>query len=134
MESTVDITKLFRKLKFICHWANPFKDFERSNVLGIKLSSFSESDDTFTSLQALSNLHYLFSGFMDYLWSLGDVQFLLLQSWRGQHEVLDYQLSVQEIARYESINHTGRTGIQLLFLGNSRYSQIFAALLCYESR
>ncbi|GKE69107.1 hypothetical protein Tco_1527179 [Tanacetum coccineum] len=25
--------------------------------------------DTFTSLQALSNLHYLFSGFMDYLWS-----------------------------------------------------------------
>ncbi|GJT13671.1 hypothetical protein Tco_0860713, partial [Tanacetum coccineum] len=57
------------KLTFICHWANPFKDFERSNVPRIKLSSFSESDDTFTSLQALSNLHYLFSGFMDYFWS-----------------------------------------------------------------
>ncbi|GJT98476.1 hypothetical protein Tco_1093994 [Tanacetum coccineum] len=69
MESTVDITELFRKLKFICHWANPFKDFERSNVPRVKLSSFSESDDTFTSLQALSNLHYLFSGFMDYFWS-----------------------------------------------------------------
>ncbi|GJY34827.1 hypothetical protein Tco_0419296, partial [Tanacetum coccineum] len=69
MESTMDITDPFRKLKFICHWANLFKDFERSNVLGIKLSSFSESDDTFTSLQALSNLHYLFSGFMDYFWS-----------------------------------------------------------------
>ncbi|GJS33646.1 retrovirus-related pol polyprotein from transposon TNT 1-94 [Tanacetum coccineum] len=49
--------------------ANSFKDFERSNVPGIKLSSFSESDDTFTSLQALLNLHYLFSGFMDYFWS-----------------------------------------------------------------
>ncbi|GJV22122.1 hypothetical protein Tco_1371142 [Tanacetum coccineum] len=58
-----------KKLKFICHWANPLKDFERSNVLGIKLSSFSKSDDTFTSLQALSNLHYLFSGFKDYFWS-----------------------------------------------------------------
>ncbi|GJY15104.1 reverse transcriptase domain-containing protein [Tanacetum coccineum] len=68
-KATVDITELFRKLKFICHWANPFKDFERSNVLGIKLSLFSESDDTFMSLQALSNLHYLFSGFMDYFWS-----------------------------------------------------------------
>ncbi|GJR74584.1 hypothetical protein Tco_0086949 [Tanacetum coccineum] len=63
MERTVDITELFRKLKFICHWANPFRDFERTNVLGIKLSSFSESDDTFTSLQALSNLHYLFQWF-----------------------------------------------------------------------
>ncbi|GKC69325.1 hypothetical protein Tco_1115208, partial [Tanacetum coccineum] len=69
MESTVDITEFFRKLKFICHWANPFKDFERSNVPGIKLSSISESDDTFTSLQALSNLYYLFCGFMDYFWS-----------------------------------------------------------------
>ncbi|GJU45222.1 hypothetical protein Tco_1202488 [Tanacetum coccineum] len=58
-----------RKHKFICHWANPFKDFERSNIWGIKLSSFSESDDTFMSLQALSNLHYLLSGFMDYFWS-----------------------------------------------------------------
>ncbi|GKF56813.1 hypothetical protein Tco_0170350, partial [Tanacetum coccineum] len=51
------------------HWANPFKDFEWSNVPGVKLSSYSESDDSFTSLQALSNLHYLFSGFMDYFWS-----------------------------------------------------------------
>ncbi|GJT52609.1 reverse transcriptase domain-containing protein [Tanacetum coccineum] len=59
-------------LKFICHWANPFKDSERSNVPGIKLSSFSESDDTFTSLQALLNFHYLFSGFMDYFWSCMD--------------------------------------------------------------
>ncbi|GJV48681.1 DNA-directed DNA polymerase [Tanacetum coccineum] len=66
VESIVDITELFRKFKFICHWANPFKDFERSNVPRVKLSSFSKSDDTFTSLQALSNLHYLFSGFMDY--------------------------------------------------------------------
>ncbi|GJS93357.1 hypothetical protein Tco_0800325 [Tanacetum coccineum] len=69
VESTVDITELFKKLKFMCHWANSFKDFERSNVPRIKLSSFSESDDTFTSLQALSNLHYLFSSFMDYFWS-----------------------------------------------------------------
>ncbi|GKA23251.1 hypothetical protein Tco_0709213 [Tanacetum coccineum] len=69
VESTIDITELFRKLNFICHWANPFKDFERSNVPEFKLSSFSESNDTFTSLQALSNLHYLFSGFMDYFWS-----------------------------------------------------------------
>ncbi|GJT45985.1 hypothetical protein Tco_0954700 [Tanacetum coccineum] len=51
------------------HWTNPFKDFEWYNVPGIKPSSFSESDDTFTSLQALSNLNYLFSGFMDYFWS-----------------------------------------------------------------
>ncbi|GJU01029.1 retrovirus-related pol polyprotein from transposon TNT 1-94 [Tanacetum coccineum] len=28
-----------RKLKFVCHWANPFKDFKWSNVSGIKLSS-----------------------------------------------------------------------------------------------
>ncbi|GJZ56437.1 hypothetical protein Tco_0611630 [Tanacetum coccineum] len=65
----MDITELFRKLKFICYWANLFKDFERSNVSRVKLSSFSESDNTFTSLQALSNLHYIFSGFMDYFWS-----------------------------------------------------------------
>ncbi|GJX36173.1 hypothetical protein Tco_0247730 [Tanacetum coccineum] len=44
-------------------------DLKWSNVLGVKLSSLSESDDTFLSLQALSNLYYLFSGFMDYLWS-----------------------------------------------------------------
>nr|GEV49317.1 hypothetical protein [Tanacetum cinerariifolium] len=58
-----------RKLKCVCHWANPFKDLKWSNVPGVKLSSLFESDDTFSSLQALSNLHYLFSGFIDYLWS-----------------------------------------------------------------
>ncbi|GJV34069.1 hypothetical protein Tco_1394469 [Tanacetum coccineum] len=47
----------------------PFKDLKWSNVPRIKLSSLSESDDTFLSLQALSNFHYLFGGFMDYLWS-----------------------------------------------------------------
>ncbi|GJS30922.1 hypothetical protein Tco_0491542, partial [Tanacetum coccineum] len=66
---TMDITEFFRKLKCICHWADPFKDLEWSNVPGVKLSSFFESDDTFSSLQALSNLHYLFGSFMDYLWS-----------------------------------------------------------------
>ncbi|GJV20890.1 hypothetical protein Tco_1369910 [Tanacetum coccineum] len=40
-----------------------------SNVPRIKLSLLSESDDTFPSLQALSNLHYLCGGLMDYLWS-----------------------------------------------------------------
>nr|GEY72991.1 retrovirus-related Pol polyprotein from transposon TNT 1-94 [Tanacetum cinerariifolium] len=45
------------------------KDLKWSNVPGVKLSSFSESDDTLPSLQALSNLHYLFGGFLDYLWS-----------------------------------------------------------------
>ncbi|GJY24937.1 hypothetical protein Tco_0399663 [Tanacetum coccineum] len=35
----------------------------------VKLSSLSESDDTFPSLQALSDLNYLFDGFLDYLWS-----------------------------------------------------------------
>ncbi|GKB54148.1 hypothetical protein Tco_0904901 [Tanacetum coccineum] len=69
MEGVVDITKFFKKLKFVCHWADPFKDLKWSNVLGVKLSSLSESDDTFPSLQALSNFYYLFSGFMDYLWS-----------------------------------------------------------------
>nr|GEV42283.1 hypothetical protein [Tanacetum cinerariifolium] len=49
--------------------ADPFKDLKWSNVPEIKLSSLSKLDDTFTSLQALSNLHYLFSGFMDYFWS-----------------------------------------------------------------
>ncbi|GJY66572.1 hypothetical protein Tco_0468810 [Tanacetum coccineum] len=53
----------------LCHWANPFKDFEYSNVPRVKLSSFSKSDDSFTSLQALSNLYYLLGSFMDYLWS-----------------------------------------------------------------
>ncbi|GKF24885.1 hypothetical protein Tco_0080779 [Tanacetum coccineum] len=48
---------------------HPFKDLKWSNVPGVKLSSLSESDDTFSSLQALSDLYYLFSGFMDYLWS-----------------------------------------------------------------
>ncbi|GJU11477.1 hypothetical protein Tco_1133873 [Tanacetum coccineum] len=69
VESTVDITELLRKLKFICRWANLFKDFERSNVPRVKLSLFSESERLLTSLQALLNLHYLFSGFMDYFWS-----------------------------------------------------------------
>ncbi|GJV62398.1 hypothetical protein Tco_1468498 [Tanacetum coccineum] len=44
VESFIGMT---RKLYFIFHWANPFKDFEWSNVPGVKLSSFSESDDTF---------------------------------------------------------------------------------------
>ncbi|GKF82789.1 hypothetical protein Tco_0244445 [Tanacetum coccineum] len=55
--------------EFICHWADPFKDLKWSNVPGVKLSSLFELDDTFSSLQALSDLYYLFSGFMDYLWS-----------------------------------------------------------------
>nr|GEU89276.1 putative reverse transcriptase domain-containing protein [Tanacetum cinerariifolium] len=67
---TVDITGFVRKLKCICYWADPFKGLKWSNVPGVKLSSLSKSDDTFPSLQALSNLHYLFRGFMDYLWSL----------------------------------------------------------------
>nr|GEY11678.1 hypothetical protein [Tanacetum cinerariifolium] len=69
MECTMDITEFFRKLKFICHWANPIKDFKWSNVSGVKLSSFFKLDDTFLSLQVLSDLNYLFNGFMDYLWS-----------------------------------------------------------------
>ncbi|GJR72379.1 hypothetical protein Tco_0084744 [Tanacetum coccineum] len=69
MEGTVDINEFFRKLKCVCYWADPFKDLKWSNVLGVKLSSFSESDDAFSSLQALSDLYYLFGGFMDYLWS-----------------------------------------------------------------
>nr|GEY59319.1 hypothetical protein [Tanacetum cinerariifolium] len=69
VEGIVDITEFFRKLKFICHWADPFKDLNWSNVPGVKLSSLSKSDDTFSSLQALSDLYYLFSGFMYYLWS-----------------------------------------------------------------
>nr|GEX11950.1 hypothetical protein [Tanacetum cinerariifolium] len=69
MEGVVDIFEFFRKLKFICHWANLVKDFKWSNVPGVKLFLFSKSDDSFSSLQALSNLYYLFSGFMDYFWS-----------------------------------------------------------------
>ncbi|GKB46379.1 hypothetical protein Tco_0897132 [Tanacetum coccineum] len=49
--------------------ADPIKDLKWSNVSGVKLSSLSESDDTFPSLQALLDLYYLFYGFMDYLWS-----------------------------------------------------------------
>nr|GEV11336.1 hypothetical protein [Tanacetum cinerariifolium] len=64
-----DITEFFRKLKFICHWVDPFKDLKWSNVSGVMLSSLSESDDTFLSLQAFSDLYYLFGGFMYYLWS-----------------------------------------------------------------
>nr|GEY52693.1 integrase, catalytic region, zinc finger, CCHC-type, peptidase aspartic, catalytic [Tanacetum cinerariifolium] len=67
--SIVDITEFFKKHKCVCHWANPFKDLKWSNVPGVKLSSLFKSDDTFPSLQALSDLHYLFGGFMDYLWS-----------------------------------------------------------------
>nr|GEV57851.1 ribonuclease H [Tanacetum cinerariifolium] len=69
MESIVDISEFFGKFKFICHWTNPFKDFEWSNVPRVQLSLFFESNDTFTSLQALSNLQYLFSSFMNYLCS-----------------------------------------------------------------
>nr|GEW79954.1 hypothetical protein [Tanacetum cinerariifolium] len=68
VECTVDIIELFGKLKFVCHWANTVKDSKWSNILRVKLSSLSESDDTFSSLQTLSNLNYLFSIFMDYLW------------------------------------------------------------------
>ncbi|GJV31681.1 hypothetical protein Tco_1392081 [Tanacetum coccineum] len=57
MEGIVDISELFRKFKFICYWIDSFKNLKCSNVSGIKLSSFFKSNDTFTSLQALSNLH-----------------------------------------------------------------------------
>nr|GEU67728.1 hypothetical protein [Tanacetum cinerariifolium] len=67
MESTVDIIEFFKKLKFVCHWADPFKNLKWSNALGVKLSLFSESDDTFLSLQASSNLYYLLGGLLDYL-------------------------------------------------------------------
>nr|GEY12764.1 hypothetical protein [Tanacetum cinerariifolium] len=69
VEGTVDITEFFRKLKFVCHWADPIKDLKRSNVSGVELSSLSKSDDTFPSLQALSDVYYLFGSFMDYLLS-----------------------------------------------------------------
>nr|GEV39219.1 hypothetical protein [Tanacetum cinerariifolium] len=65
----MDITEFFRKLECVCHWADHFKDLKWSNVPGVKLSSLLELDDTFLSLQALSNLYYLFGGFLDYLWS-----------------------------------------------------------------
>ncbi|GKB92021.1 hypothetical protein Tco_0964293, partial [Tanacetum coccineum] len=70
-EGTKSTTTKFKtkKLKFVCHWADPFKDLKWSNVPGVKLSSVSESDDTFSCLQALLDLNYLFDGFMDYLWS-----------------------------------------------------------------
>nr|GEY00158.1 hypothetical protein [Tanacetum cinerariifolium] len=69
VESTVDITKFVKKLKFVCHWANPFKDLKWSNVPGVKLFSLFELDDTFLSLQTMLDLNYHFGGFMDYLWS-----------------------------------------------------------------
>ncbi|GJR49877.1 hypothetical protein Tco_1400398 [Tanacetum coccineum] len=72
VEGTVDITEFFRKLKCVCHWADPFKDLKWSNVPGVMFSSLSEWMTPFRvsySLQALSDLYYLFSGFMDYLWS-----------------------------------------------------------------
>ncbi|GKA24958.1 hypothetical protein Tco_0710991 [Tanacetum coccineum] len=66
VEGIVDISEVFRKFKFICHWANPFKDFERSNVPGIRLSSFSELDNTFTSLSSDVKFgNYLFWGLHD---------------------------------------------------------------------
>ncbi|GJU03993.1 retrotransposon protein, putative, ty3-gypsy subclass [Tanacetum coccineum] len=37
VEGIVDITEFFRKLKFVCHWANPIKDFKWSNVPRVKL-------------------------------------------------------------------------------------------------
>ncbi|GKA52881.1 hypothetical protein Tco_0746196 [Tanacetum coccineum] len=61
--------KVDHKLKSVCHWADPIKDLKWSNVPGVKPSLLSESDDTFPSLQALSDLYYLFDGFMDYPWS-----------------------------------------------------------------
>ncbi|GKA13341.1 hypothetical protein Tco_0692987 [Tanacetum coccineum] len=67
-KSILDITK--PQELYMYALTNPFKDFcEWSNVSGIKLSSFSESKDTFTSLQVLTNLYDLFSGFMNYFWS-----------------------------------------------------------------
>nr|GEZ16427.1 uncharacterized mitochondrial protein AtMg00810-like [Tanacetum cinerariifolium] len=59
----------FDKNLCIQNWADPFKDLKWSNVPVVKFSSLSKSDDTFLSLQALSNLYYLLDGFMDYLWS-----------------------------------------------------------------
>ncbi|GJU65277.1 putative reverse transcriptase domain-containing protein [Tanacetum coccineum] len=66
---TVDLTEFFWKLKCVCHWAAPFKDLKWSNVSGVKLSSFSKSDDTFPrSLAACKRLssefyHYPLRGF-----------------------------------------------------------------------
>ncbi|GJX99289.1 hypothetical protein Tco_0356308 [Tanacetum coccineum] len=42
VEGTVDITEFFRKLKCVCHWADPFKDLKWSNVPGVMFSSLSE--------------------------------------------------------------------------------------------
>ncbi|GJS18366.1 hypothetical protein Tco_0412838 [Tanacetum coccineum] len=70
MESIVDVTELFRKLK-LYPLAKRSKDIRKvANYHGLTFFPVSpESDDTFMSLQALSNLHYLFSGFMDYFYS-----------------------------------------------------------------
>nr|GEV13396.1 hypothetical protein [Tanacetum cinerariifolium] len=70
VEGTVDITEFFKKLKSLCHWADPIKDLKWSNVPVVKLSLLFEPDDTFPSLQTFLDLYYLFGGFMDYLWSL----------------------------------------------------------------
>ncbi|GJV70186.1 hypothetical protein Tco_1485695 [Tanacetum coccineum] len=66
MEGTVDITEFFKKLKFVCHWADPLWILN-----GPMLSPYIGITSLLVScnLQALSNLYYLFSGFMDYLWS-----------------------------------------------------------------
>ncbi|GKD39882.1 hypothetical protein Tco_1260089 [Tanacetum coccineum] len=74
-----DLYWFFYNVEFVIepklfHWndegfADPIKDLKWYNVPRVKLFSLSESDDTFPSLQVLSDLYYLFSGFMDYLWS-----------------------------------------------------------------
>nr|GEY49441.1 pentatricopeptide repeat-containing protein [Tanacetum cinerariifolium] len=65
--------RTYRRESQVCMpMADPFKDRKWSNVLGIKLSSFPNRMTPFRvscSLKVLSNLHYLFSDFMDYLWS-----------------------------------------------------------------
>ncbi|GJX49138.1 hypothetical protein Tco_0275983 [Tanacetum coccineum] len=97
---------------FICHWANPFKDFERSNLPRVKLSLFSKSDDTFTSLQALSNLHYLFSGFMDYFLSLpesGHEITVMIRDDRYWHSMPgDYFLYVKSCKVFHTICLSGK--------------------------
>nr|GEW74183.1 hypothetical protein [Tanacetum cinerariifolium] len=44
-------------------------DITEFNLPGVKLFSLSKPVDTFSRLQALSNLHYVFGGFLYYLWS-----------------------------------------------------------------
>nr|GFA37335.1 hypothetical protein [Tanacetum cinerariifolium] len=56
-----------RKLKFICHWANPVKDFKWSNVPRVKLSSLSGSDDTFS--RKLKFVCHWADPFKDLKWS-----------------------------------------------------------------